>query len=431
MSSDPTSFVFWGAPAPYPWEEGVASSKSLQTLFLYHTFPQNWELIAQAPRLKEVTLMGREGRLEERNTAAKLFSTLAPWCRIVVRDFSEDQNSWTIIEPTGPRPSTDTPLPAVAPFDEAQAKAHQAAWAEYLGVPVEYENSLGMKFRLIPPGEFVMGSTPEEIEAALKEVGDDMRWQEVIRSSGPQFEAILTQPFYLGVTEVTQSQFEHVIGSNPSHFSATGEGKDLVANMQTGNHPVEMVSWNDAAEFCAKLSQQEEMKPFYFRPEKKLSPEETITLLEGTGYRLPTEAEWEYACRAGTTTLFWNGDTDSGLITGDWYYINSGGRTHAVGELKANPFGLSDMHGNVWEWVQDSWDPEFHKKFAGNATVDPVSQSSLRAIRIHRGGNWYAHPSLCRSSRRLGIVPEARQMHLGFRVALPADTVKDSLQRKK
>ena len=159
---------------------------------------------------------------------------------------------------------------------------------------MEYTNSIGMKFRLIPPGEFLMGSTPEEIEAALKDVGEDKHWQECIKSEAPQHKVILTQPIYLGVNEVTQAEYEKVMGKNPSHFAPTGMGKEAVAGMETADHPVEMVSWNDAAEFCAKLSKQEKLKPFYFRAG------ETITPLDGTGYRLPSEAEWEFACRAGT-----------------------------------------------------------------------------------------------------------------------------------
>jgi formylglycine-generating enzyme required for sulfatase activity len=121
------------------------------------------------------------------------------------------------------------------------------------------------------------------IEAALKET----HWadQDRIRSEAPQHKVILTQPIYLGVHEVTQGQYEQVMGRNPSHFAPMGTFKDAVAGMDTTSHPVETVSWNDAAEFCAKLSQQEQLKPFYLRAG------ETLMMLEGTGYRLPTEAE--------------------------------------------------------------------------------------------------------------------------------------------
>ncbi|OYW15031.1 MAG: hypothetical protein B7Z55_15320 [Planctomycetales bacterium 12-60-4] len=144
----------------------------------------------------------------------------------------------------------DAPPPAIAPFNAALAKQHQEEWAAYLKVPVEYTNSIGMKFRLVTPGEFLMGSTPEEIEAALQVAGENAETQERIHSEGPQHKVVLTQPVYVGVTVVTQSRHEQIMGTNPSHFSATGERKDAVANLETGNHPVEMVSWNDAAEFC-------------------------------------------------------------------------------------------------------------------------------------------------------------------------------------
>ena len=314
----------------------------------------------------------------------------------------------------------DAPAPAIAPFDAKQAKAHQEAWAKYLDIPVEYENSIGMKFRLIPPGEFLMGSTPEEIEAALKVAGEDETWRERINSEAPQHKVVLTQPVYVGVTEVTQAQYEQVMGTNPSHFAATGDGKDAVANLETGNHPVEMVSWNDAAEFCAKLSQQEQLKPFYFRSA------ETVTPLDGTGYRLPTEAEWESACRAGTTTRFWSGDEDQDLVSAGWFGSNSGQRTHAAGELKANPFGLWDVHGNVWEWVQDSWDPAFYGKFEEDAAINPFSPFSAGSQRVLRGGHWGHTPSYCRSSARFAFHPTPRLHRIGFRVVLVAESVRVS-----
>lgn len=243
----------------------------------------------------------------------------------------------------------EAPPPAIAPFDAEQAKKHQEAWAKYLDVPVEYTNSIGMKFILIPPGEFTMGSTKDQLNVALNGVTDST-WANMIKSGAPQHQVILTQPIYLGVNEVTQADYQKVMGINPSHFTPMSRGKEAVAGMETTNHPVEGVTWNDAAEFCARLSEQEELKPFYFRDG------ETITPREGTGYRLPTEAEWECACRAGTTTKYWFGDKDEDLMPNGWFQSNSVGRTHAVGELKANPYGLFDIHGNICEWVQDGWD---------------------------------------------------------------------------
>ena len=209
------------------------------------------------------------------------------------------------VNPTaGERPSF-----AIAPFTADEAQKQQAAWAKYLGVPVEYTNSIGMKFRLIPPGEFSMGSAPHEIEAALKGAGEDKFWQERIKSEFPKHNVVLTQPTYLSVYEVTQTQYEKVMEKNPSHFAPMGVGKNVVVGINTNSHPVEMVNWNDAAEFCATLSQQDELKPFYIR-----SGATWTRPSDGTGYCLPTEAEWEFACRAGTTALIWNGDQGEDLI---------------------------------------------------------------------------------------------------------------------
>ena len=317
----------------------------------------------------------------------------------------------------------DAPPPAIAPFDADQAKHHQAVWAKYLGVPVEYTNSIGMKFRLIPPGEFTMGSSPKEIAEALKVSNPDNKyWQECIKSEAPQHKVILTQPIYMGVNEVTQAEYENVMGVNPSHFAPMGTGKEAVVGMDTASHPVEGVSWNDAAEFCAKLSKQEEMKPFYFRAG------ETITPLDGTGYRLPTEAEWEYACRAGTTTKYWIGDKDEDLVRAGWFADNTGGRTHTAGELKANPYGLYDIHGNVWEWVRDVWDAAYYSEFTGKPAVDPGGPSSTDSRRVVRGGHWYYFESRCRAADRFALDPSNRHDGIGFRVSLVADAVRTSLK---
>ncbi len=317
----------------------------------------------------------------------------------------------------------DAPKPAIAPFDAAQARAHQEAWAKYLGVPVEYTNSIGMMFRLIPPGEFTMGSTEAEIEAALKEVGEDKHWRECIRSEAPQHKVLLTQPIYLGVNEVTQAEYEQVMGVNPSHFAPMGAGKEAVAGLETADHPVEMVSWNDAAEFCAKLSKQEKLKPFYFRAG------ETITPLDGTGYRLPSEAEWEFACRAGTATKYWIGDQDEDLMRVGWFGGNSGGRTHAAGELKANPFGLSDIHGNAWEWVRDGWDATWYGQFQEQPAINPNSPFSAGFRRVVRGGGWGYPASGCRSSNRNANDPSGHYGNIGFRVSLVVDAVKAAKQQ--
>lgn len=315
----------------------------------------------------------------------------------------------------------DAPKPAIAPFDAAQAKKHQEAWAAYLKVPVEYTNSIGVKFVLIPPGEFMMGSTPAEIETALKSIGPvEGNEQLFTRSEAPKHKVILTQPIYLGVNEVTQAEYEQVIGTNPSYCAAMGQGKDRVAGMETASHPVEMVSWNDAAEFCATLSKQAQLKPFYFRAG------ETVTPLDGTGYRLPTEAQWEFACRAGTTTKYWIGDKDEDLTSAGWFGANSGQRTHAAGELKANPFGLYDIHGNIWEWVEDWWGPNYYGEFQEQPAINPGGPSSAGS-RVVRGGCWGPDASHCRSSHREESGPGRS---VGFRVSLAVDAVKAALKQK-
>jgi formylglycine-generating enzyme required for sulfatase activity len=301
----------------------------------------------------------------------------------------------------------DAPPPAIAPFNAEQAQHHQAAWAEYLGVPVEYTNSIGMKFRLIPPGEFLMGIESEENAATLKEVF-------------PGDMVILTQPIYLGVHEVTQAEYEKVMGVNPSHFAPLGMGQEAVVGLKTTEHPVEMVSWNDAAEFSARLSKQENLKPFYFREGDTIAP------LDGTGYRLPSEAEWEFACRAGTPTKYWIGDKDEDLVRAGWFRGNSGGRTHAAGELKANPFGLADIHGNVWEWVQDGWDAAFDGQSQDKPAINPSVPFYACSQRVLRGGHWQDSALNCRSSNRLANVPTNLNLNLGFRLSLDVDSVKQS-----
>ncbi len=341
-----------------------------------------------------------------RLSASTTFASVAPTAEVVVNPApTTGEQSWP----------ADAPPPAIAPFDARQARAHQEAWAKYLDIPVEYENSIGMKLRLLPPSEFLMGIAPEELES-LSNAPTSQDWREFLKSEAPQHKVILTQPVYVGVTEVTQTQYERVMGTTPSHFAATGEGKDSVAGRETANHPVEMVSWNDAAEFCARLSRKEKRKPFYSRSGI------TVTAMNGTGYRLPTEAEWESACRAGTTTRFWSGDAEHDLASAGWFYSNSGGRTHTVGKLKPNPFGLSDVHGNVWEWVEDSWEPKFYRQFTTAAAVNPTSPFLASSQRVVRGGYWNNDSSRCRSSGRNTGPPTRRASTIGFRVVLVAES---------
>jgi formylglycine-generating enzyme required for sulfatase activity len=180
----------------------------------------------------------------------------------------------------------------------------------------------------------------------------------------------------MGVTEVTQAQYEAVMGTNPSKFKGA-------------TNPVDTVSWNDATEFCKKLSEKTRQ-----------------------AVRLPTEAEWEYACRAGTATTFSFGDADSALGDYAWYSANSGSTTHPVGQKKPNAWGLYDMHGNVWEWCAD-WYGDY-PKVAATEPQGPASGTS----RVLRGGFWASAPTRCRSANRDGIAPGHRLPNCGFRVVV-------------
>lgn len=224
-------------------------------------------------------------------------------------------------------------------------------------------NNVKMKLALIPAGKFMMGSPDSE--------------RDRINNEGPQREVTLSQPFYTGVTEVTQEQYEALMGKNPSNFKGP-------------TNPVEQVSWDDAVEFCKKLSEK-----------------------TGKKVRLPTEAQWEYACRAGSKTRFAFGDNDSDLGDYAWYTSNSENKTHQVAQKKPNAFGLYDMHGNVWEWCAD-W---YADSYPSGKNTDPKGPDSGRD-RVLRGGSWGVDPLRCRSAFRLGLEPDFRYYYFGFRVVL-------------
>ncbi len=322
------------------------------------------------------------------------------------------------------QPPSGGPKPAVAPFDAKKAKTHQETWAKYLGVPVEITNSIGMKLVLIPAGRFRMGETENEIakqrkqgeDWATRELqkagGDEKKQEQVMKqledrlqraeSVGPQHRVAITKAFLLGKYEVTQKQFSVVMGWNPSAFSATGTHKDAVGETDTSQLPVEMVKWEDAAEFCCQLSSL---------------PEE---LVDGRTYRLPTEAEWEYACRAGSTGGWCFGDGETELADYAWCEKNSQNKTHPVGQKKPNAWGLYDMHGNVWEWCQDWYAGDYSKSPPDNPAGPPAGSK-----RVYRGGGWLnsASGGNCRSACRGDQVPGFRYGSVGFRVLLVlADT---------
>jgi formylglycine-generating enzyme required for sulfatase activity len=222
----------------------------------------------------------------------------------------------------------------------------------------------------------------EAWENYLTALEDD---KQAYASEKPAHEVTISRPFYMGKYEVTQEQYETIIGNNPS----LDEGQDL---------PLEMVSWDDCQTFCQKAS--------------------TLT---GKTVRLPMEAEWEYACRAGTTTKFYSGNDEKDLAEAAWFDGNSGNKTHPVGQKRPNNFGLYDMHGNVREWCQDWYDD-----YTSNAVTDPQGPASgsfrvLRAygsFRVLRGGSWAYGSMFCRSAYRLLDTPDYPCYDYGFRVVV-------------
>jgi len=239
------------------------------------------------------------------------------------------------------------------PTDRQESKSVDA-------LPSEILNSIGMEFVLIPAGEFLMGSIDR------------------LEEERPVHKVRISRPFYLGKYAVTQAEWEAVVGNDASRFKG-----DL-------NRPVEMVSWEDVKKF--------------------------IRWLEARGverYRLPTEAEWEYACRAGSTTIYSFGNNSNQLGEHAWYEANADGQTHPVGQLKPNAWGLYDMHGNVYEWVQD-----WYGEYPAEAVTDPQGPSSPSSDpdRVNRGGCWQHDAWSCRSARRGRLTPDSRRDNLGFRL---------------
>jgi formylglycine-generating enzyme required for sulfatase activity len=211
----------------------------------------------------------------------------------------------------------------------------------------------------LPAGRFIMGSEEEEDERPPHEVHLD--------------------PFAMGRHLVTQDQWLSVMGSNPSKFAWRG---DL---------PVEWVCWNDAQCFIVLLNRA-----------------------TGMTYRLPTEAEWEYACRAGSTTRFCCGDGEEGLVDYGWFKRNSGYESHPVGQKRANVWGLYDMHGNVFEWCQDWYRKDYYH---ASGKRNPVCDEATSGRKVLRGGGWSDKGDYCRSASRLGRSPKVKSYHIGFRLA--------------
>jgi formylglycine-generating enzyme required for sulfatase activity len=244
------------------------------------------------------------------------------------------------------------------------------------GVAKTYKNSLGMEFVLIPSGEYDMGCSKEDSDCYSDEK--------------PAHRVKITKPFYMSKYEVTQAQWQKLMGNNPSAFV----GANCNSPNGCDNHPVENVSWNDVQKFIEFLNKKE----------KKI-------------YRLPTEAEWEYAARGGSTTKYYFGNDESVLGEYAWYTNNSDSKTHPVGQKKPNGFGLYDMSGNVYEWTGDWFDSSYYNKFENQLAIDPKG-AETGSIRVLRGGSWYYRPQSVRSSHRNDWLPDYRNDFIGFRFVL-------------
>ena len=297
------------------------------------------------------------------------------------------------------------------------------------GKPKQITNSIGMKLTLVPSGEFMMGNG-ESAEAAAaffnQTYGGNLR-AAGFNNEHPQHRVRITKPFYLGTFHVTRGQFRQFVaetgyktdaekGANPGAHGLDIDKKEFgyIANYswrnpgfeQTDDHPAICVSWNDAAAFCKWLSAK-----------------------EGKTYRLPTEAEWEYACRAGTATRYNSGDDPetlaragnivdamakakfpslSGIKAGDGYAFTS-----PAGSFQPNAFGLYDMHGSAWQWCADWYGAEYYAVSPADDPTGPDSGSG----RVHRGGSWFTGPADARSAGRSPATPDHRGNGTGFRVA--------------
>lgn len=241
-----------------------------------------------------------------------------------------------------------------------------------------YVNDIGMELVLIPAGTFLMGS-PDN----LREAANDEK---------PEHQVTISKPFYISKYEVTQEQWEAVMGSNPYDLSRSNNFYNLPGMAQRLRRPTNpaTVSWNDAQEFIKRLNQKEGYNK----------------------YRFPTEAEWEYAARAGTTTAYSFGDDAGELGRFAWYGEDFNlGSTHPVGQKAPNRWGLYDMYGNVWEWVQDWYDDHY---YADSPTVDPKGPQSGKK-HVVRGGSWHQSATSWRSAFRRSYDPDYRGIFFPFR----------------
>jgi len=367
------------------WLGGVFKVKTSDGVIVLENVPKDSEILVDGDKVN-VTWPGLGKPLEIRAVPGQHkvevkkdgFTTFG---EVVTIKTDESEEVAVRLEPlvvVRPEPKKEVapePIPDKVPERKTEVVVPQPANA-VPNEPKEITNSIKMKLVLIPSGEFLMGSPHSDGDA-----GDSAR---------PQHRVKITRPFYLGATEVTQRQYQAVMGQNPSKFKFKG----------SDNLPVEQVTWSKAMAFCDKLCELEEGQ------------------LAGARYRLPTEAEWEYACRAKSPARYSFGDDPAGLGEYAWFVGNAGLRTHPVGQKRPNAFGLFDMHGNVWEWCFDGRDGPEDDFYKRSPVDDPVCPGWRGSLRQFRGGSWRDDPRPARSATRACDGPDDTQLATGgFRVA--------------
>jgi len=320
---------------------------------------------------------------------------------------------WHRAATADPAPPPGTPIDgvpiAVVPFDADEAREHQERWAEHLGVPLRWTNSIGMDFVLIPPGEYQRGIPerwlPDDIRHPEQHDTDPTRLA-AFRGSMPIHRVRLTRAIYLATTEVTQGQYTHVTVDKVGYFRSGMPGEYRLDGPDTKRLPAENLGWTMAVGFCKRLSELEGLNDPALR------------------YRLPTDAEWAFAVRAGTDTRFWYGVEPDVEGIYEVSSTNTASRPLPVGSRRPNPFGLYDMSGNVAEFCSDWWTPDEFKPYRDRCALDPSGPEDgmpggLR--RVVRGGHFGIQPAA--STRRVAHAPHQWINTIGFRVAIPAAAV--------